>query len=259
MTLRRTVQHQLAQAPGLYHWILRTTGKGTIEKRHYIRLIRRGDTVFDVGANFGVFTVLFSDLVGPQGSVYSFEPVPPTFSRLSDRVRREARFSNVTTNAVACSHERGTVQISVPGGDFGQASMRSHGSGSWANGSATETFSVPTIRLDDYVAEHRLSRLDFIKCDAEGAELLILKGATGTLKQFEPLLHLEVCGAWIRDFGYGPADLVDSLEQAGYSEFLIEDVPVPSGQLRTQLEKAAVESVNLLCATRKRAAQLKDI
>jgi FkbM family methyltransferase len=259
MTLRRTLLHQLAKRPTLYRWLMQVTGRGTVEKRHYLRLIRRGDTVFDVGANFGVFTVLFSDLVGPQGSVHSFEPVPPTFARLTDTVLQEARYPNIVINAKACSQLEGTSEITVPGGDLGQASMRSHAVGSWATSSHVETFSIPTIRMDDYVAERGLSRLDFIKCDAEGAELLVLKGAESVLRKFEPILHLEVSEGWIRDFGYGSSDLLDFLENAGYSRFLIEDDAVPQGQMRSELAKDAAGSVNLLCATKKRADQLKRL
>jgi FkbM family methyltransferase len=259
MTLRRTLLHHLAKAPKLYRWLLQMTDRGSVEKRHYIHLIRRGDTVFDVGANFGAFTVLFSDLVGAQGFVHSFEPVPPTFARLSDRIRLEARYPNIVINAKACSQEQGTAEITVPGGDLGQASMHSHAVASWATSSQREKFSVPTIRIDDYVTEKQLDRLDFIKCDAEGAELLVLKGATSALSMFEPLLHLEVSDAWTSDFGYSSSDLADFLEDAGYSHFLIEQMIVPLGDLRTQLAKAAAGSVNLLCATNRRADRLKNL
>lgn len=248
MPLRRTLMHQLAKTPTLYRRLMQVTARGTVEKQHYLQLIRRGDTVFDIGANFGAFSVLFSDLVGPQGSVHAFEPVPPTFARLSETIRRDARYSNIVVNQKACSQKRDTVEITVPGGDLGQASMHSHAVGSWASSSHVETFSVPTIRIDDYLTESRLSRLDFIKCDAEGAELLVLKGATDTLKTFEPLLHLEVSEAWIRDFGYGTSDIADLLENAGYSQFVMHENAVQASKLRSELATAAVGSVNLLCA-----------
>ena len=59
--------------------VLRWTGSGCLEKRVYLALVREGDVVFDIGANLGHFTLLFSDLVGRRGEVHAFEPVPPTF------------------------------------------------------------------------------------------------------------------------------------------------------------------------------------
>jgi FkbM family methyltransferase len=258
--LRRGLLHHLAKVPTLYRWILRAAGRGTIERKFFLQLIRRGDTVFDVGANVGYFTILYSDLVGPHGSVHSFEPVPPTFAMLNEKVRCDGRYRNVVTNPAACSEVAGTADILLPGGDIGQASMRSHGAGSWVTTTEREKFSVPTIRLDDYVAEQGLTRLDFIKCDAEGAELLVLKGAAGLLRQFEPILHLEVSEAWTRDFGYSPSELAELLESSGYSYFLIEEETVLPGELRNQLgKKAGTDSVNLLCACASRAEQLRNL
>jgi FkbM family methyltransferase len=258
--LRRDLLHHLAKTPFLYSWVLKTTGRGSVEKRHYLRLIRRGDVVFDVGANLGTFTLLFSDLVGLHGSVHSFEPVPPTLALLNEAIRLDGRYRNIFVNAVACSEAPGTTEIIVPGGDYGQASLRAHSSGSWATSANVVRFSVSTIRLDDYAAERHLNQLDFIKCDAEGAELFVLKGATGLLKEFEPLLHLEVGEGWTRDFGYGPSDLVDFLEKVGYSYFLIEEEPARLEDLRGLLKKGACAgSVNLLCACPSHADRLRGL
>jgi FkbM family methyltransferase len=258
--LRRNLLHHLAKMPTVFGWMLLATGLGSVETQRYLRLIRRGEIVLDVGANLGNFTLLFSALVGPQGAVHSFEPVPPTFALLSERIRRDAHYRNIFTNPIACSEGRGTAEIIVPAGDLGQAAMRTHASGSWTADTKRERFYVPTTRLDDYVAERNLTRLDFIKCDAEGAELLVLRGATGLLKQFEPLLHLEVAEFWTRDFGYGPSDLADFLEEAGYSHFRIEEETVRPEELRDRLAGRAREiSVNLLCACSSRAERLRGL
>jgi len=239
---------------------LQILGLGTIEKRLFLQLVRRGYTVFDVGANIGFFTTLFSDLVGPHGSVHAFEPVPPTFATLTNAIRHNGRYRNVFANALACSDSTGAAEITVPGGDIEQASLRNHADGSWAGATDLKTYHVPTIRLDDYISERAISRLDFIKCDAEGAELLVLKGATGLLRQLEPILFLEVSESWTRDFGYCPDDIADFLEDAGYTSFYIDDEKVQTGQLRKDLgQKAKVRSVNVLCAGPRRERELSGI
>jgi FkbM family methyltransferase len=225
------------------------TGRGSLEKRLFLGLIRRGNVVFDVGANVGNFTILFADLVGTSGSVHAFEPIPPTFSLLCERARRENFYENILTNPVACSDGTGVIEIKVPDGDFGQASMRSHAAGSWLTAKNVQGFLVPTMKLDDYMAENRLTQVDLIKCDCEGAELFVLKGAVNLLRRFEPVLFLEVAEFWTKDFGYRSSDLVDFLVDSGYSHFLIEDEPVRQEEIRERLaDKACEGSVNIVCA-----------
>jgi len=247
--LRRYFERSLAGTPKLYKSLLIATGRGSIEKRLFLGLIQAGDVVFDVGANVGNFTILFSDLVGASGSVHAFEPIPPTFSLLNERANRENHHENILANAVACSDGAGVIEIKVPDGDFGQASMRSHAAGSWLSAKSVQSFLVPTLKLDDYMAEHRLTQVDLIKCDCEGAELFVLKGAVNLLRRFEPVLFLEVAEFWTKDFGYRSSDLVDFLVNLGYSHFLIEDEPMRLEEIRERLADRAREgSVNIVCA-----------
>jgi predicted methyltransferase len=78
----------LARRPRLYSELLRTLGRGSLEKRTFLRAIRSGDVVIDVGANEGYFTLLFSDIVGATGEVHAFEPAEPTFNVLPACRRR---------------------------------------------------------------------------------------------------------------------------------------------------------------------------
>ena len=80
---RRSAQVLLARHPLVYERLLRAAGRGSLEKRTFLRLLRLGDVVVDVGANAGYFTLLFSDIVGASGEVHAFEPIAPTFDRLS--------------------------------------------------------------------------------------------------------------------------------------------------------------------------------
>ena len=73
------------------------------------------------------------------------------------------------------------------------------------------------VTLDEYVAKHEITRLDFMKCDVEGAELLVLRGAEHSLSMgLRPILLLEVSEALMRPFGYGPGDLEAFLRRFDY-------------------------------------------
>ena len=65
----------------------------------------------------------------------------------------------------------------------------------------------------------RLHQIDFVKVDVEGAELLVVRGFLKSLHRFKPILMLEVSPRWSKDFGYQPAELLTTLQEAGYDRF----------------------------------------
>jgi FkbM family methyltransferase len=212
----------------------------------FLALVKDGDTVLDIGANSGAYTLLFSDIVGPPGSVHAFEPVPPTFRLLGDRLAGDGRFSNVILNNFALGDSPGWFEMHVPAGDFGQASLKKHAAGSWSK-SEREVYTCEVRRLDDYLGQAPLARVDFIKFDVEGAELPALRGATRLLDQFHPVLHLEYSADWTRDFGYNLRDLVTFLRAHGYVHFYGNDASLCEADLETLT--ASGGSLNLICAT----------
>jgi len=211
----RTLQKFLARVPVLYRAILLVLGRGSVEKRLYLSLIRKGNTVFDIGANQGYFTILFSDLVGPSGRVHAFEPVPSTFARLSEAVQ-VAGCDNVTMNQLALGEIEKTASIFVPGDDGGQAAFVRHQHGSWEKADVQEC-AVEVARLDDYA--NGVSRIDFIKCDVEGAELLVLEGGANVLQRCRPILFLENDDRWMLDFGWSSSNVLQLLQEIGYTHF----------------------------------------
>ncbi len=218
-SIKEPLRYLLSRQPGIYEGILRLKGNVNFEKVLFLNLVRDGDIVFDVGANRGYYTLLFSHLVGGRGQVHAFEPIPPTFKALSLSIASGKRFNNVRLNRVAVGDHAGTAELYMPGQDDGQASLRKHSFGSWKNVSRISTFECQAVRLDDYTSTRPLNHLDFIKCDVEGAELLALKGATKTLLRFAPILFLEVCGNWTANFDYSPVEIVRYLRELGYSRF----------------------------------------
>jgi FkbM family methyltransferase len=144
-------------------------------------LIRPTDTVIDVGANLGLLTVLFDSLAA---EVHSVEPNPMLLPGLRETVRH---LKKTTLYECALGETAGTASLTVPE-DHSQASLAS-GTG--------RSFSCPVKRLDSLV-----SYADFIKIDVEGAELLVLKGATGLLDRPDaPIVLFEEVEKASRAFG----------------------------------------------------------
>lgn len=243
--------------PLAYGAILRWRGKPNLTKQIFLSLIRRGDVVFDVGAHEGHYTLLFSHLVGRKGAVHAFEPVPESFRKLRDTTGRRGHFANLTLNQTAVGAEDGRVEISIPGSDRAQASMRPHQAGSWGNASARETIETPLTSIESYCRRRPIGRLDFIKLDVEGAELPVLRGAGNVLQKMRPIIFTEVCASWTADFGYRPADLGSFLQSQGYDLFYLVDASIRRLEdLGRELDGAVLPpSVDLLCleAARHRA------
>ncbi len=183
-------------------------------------LVRPGDTVLDIGANTGQYTVPLSRLVGPQGRVHAFEPIPATFAELGESVRRVAGAGNVVLNQLALGETPGSMVFTVPLDRPTEATAVAHSAQQWADYApespkyARVTCAISTV--DAYVRDHEIGCVSFLKCDVEGAEFSVLKGATGLLSgPRPPAIQLEVFEGWTKSFGYSPRDLFAFLRATG--------------------------------------------
>jgi FkbM family methyltransferase len=140
----------------------------------------------DVGANVGGYTDLL--LASGAGSIFAFEPVPPTFARLAERT---ANLREVTTLNVALGERSGAVDIHVST-DESASTLASRDSSMAHEGTEDViAYKVPMMTLDAICFERELS-FDFVKIDVEGFELEVLRGATRTLRERPPAaLQLE--------------------------------------------------------------------
>jgi FkbM family methyltransferase len=158
-------------------------------------LVQPGDSVVDIGANFGVYTKYLSHLVGPQGRVLCFEPVPHTFDILQYNVRK-FRLENVHAQRLALSDRAGVVNMEVPhwsdgGENYYQARIVDSPSGS-----QRQTISIETASLDMAIPD--LSAIRFVKCDVEGHELACLMGGRKLLATRQ--------AAWLVEVSSTPSD-----------------------------------------------------
>ncbi len=263
MRIRELLLSCLARQPRLYKQLLFIKGKGNynLDKIAFLSLVREGDTVFDVGANVGYYTLLFSQIVGRQGEVHAFEPVPDTFAKLASLIRTNDRGKNVYLNQVAIGEACSDKEIFIPGDDFGQASLAQHQSNSRSQ-VTTASHVIPVITIDSYVNEKQLNCLDFIKIDVEGYELMCLQGAKNTLARFTPLLYLEIYHDWSKKFHYAPPDIVAFLQGLGYTDFyLVHDGIRRLGNAGFDLDPQRFSYPgNLICAVAsKHSRQLKEL
>ena len=175
-------------------------------------LVPPGGCALDLGANFGLYTRFLAEAVGPDGAVHAVEPVPTMHDVLRSNVRR-FRLAQVRTHPVAASDATRTVTMTVPRYPSGGANYYEARVVGGPRERAGRTVRVPGIRLDDLFGH--LPRIDVVKCDVEGHELAILRGAETLLRRHRPAWLMEVSGD-PDTFGSAAAEVVEMLRAKGY-------------------------------------------
>ncbi|WP_158093638.1 FkbM family methyltransferase [Erythrobacter dokdonensis] len=174
-------------------------------------VIKPGQTVFDIGANIGFFSMLFSKLVGPEGRVIAFEPLPFLHER-AVMSAYENGFGHCTIHNVALAKERGTVAlVYAPGSpNWGGAFLSFDGSVLPGHASVP----VPTCPLSDFVDGDLPS---LIKIDVEGAEHTVMSDAVELLAEARPIVVSEIHRTQLeRVSGVEPSDYIDLFRNLGY-------------------------------------------
>jgi FkbM family methyltransferase len=143
-----------------------------------------GMVFYDLGANIGLFSLLASRIVGAGGRVISFEPDPEIAARLRANIARNA-FTNVTVVESGVWSVTGDVNF-LPA----DASSPDHGTGRFVNEQSATTAPVRCIALDDFARDAPTPKA--IKCDVEGAEVEVLRGAENLLRTARPWILCEM-------------------------------------------------------------------
>ena len=201
-------------------WLYSVPFTGSFEKKEtdYVRkIVQPGWVCLDVGGCFGWYSILLSRAVGPSGQVHAFEPVRPNFECLADNVALNEA-TNITLNNVALGDQAGRLQLFLPAEGV-SASFQPHSSISKCT-----ILEADVTTLDNYAERAGFARLDFLKADIEGAELLLLKGGHQTLQRFKPTLLLEIQAHSTQLFGHEPAAVFDFLKDLGYmANYIAQD------------------------------------
>ena len=184
------------------------------------KIVKPGNTCLDIGANIGWYTTLFQKLVGNEGEVHAFEPVQPIFERLKRNVRLNEPPKNVRLNNLALGDIETTVDLHV----FSEL-PDGHASISTFDHKDYEVFPSRMTTLDSYLSENNIANVDLVKIDIEGAELMMLKGASKLFSQNQPpILEIEMALATTSGFNYLPNDLIEYIDnQADYDFFAIDE------------------------------------
>ncbi len=176
-----------------FNWGL-LKGNSLYEYPYFLKnFVKKGDICIDIGANLGYYATVLSKLTGNEGKVYAVEPVEPVRKVLEKNTRG---FKNIDILPYALGEKDATIQIS-------NTTFREKGF--LASGSFFVSDDKSDRQPDDNIAFTasmkkgstlfaHLNRLDFIKCDIEGYEIVVLPELEPLLLKFRPVLLVETAG-----------------------------------------------------------------
>lgn len=179
---------------------------------HLPNLVQKGDTAIDIGANLGYYSRPLSQIVGNEGRVYCVEPVPVIFEVLKRNMHRRA---NATLLNYALGEESGCVDmVNDTVAEVGYFGTGRNAVSDGQSSAEAIHFTVQMRRGSELFAD--LERLDFIKCDIEGYERIVLPEMRALIERFHPVVLLETDGDTRRD-------MVAMFADMGYRAYTLSD------------------------------------
>ena len=215
------------------------------------KIVKPGDCVFDLGANFGWYSVMISKLVGNKGRVYAIEMEP----ELAGELKRTLDINdckNVVVENMAVGNEIKDVELFYSK-EQGQANFLEYMVTFRApKGEKTIKKTVPMVILDSYVKQNNVGKINLIKCDIDGSEIFFLRGAKLVLSS-NPLMIIEAYEFIQELFGFSMKQLIKEIEQYGYELFVIERdfLRVTSDDMPPKMK------VNLFCVPKGRVSEFE--
>ena len=204
------------------------------------KIIHSGDTIMDVGAGIGILTLFFRKLVGDAGMIYSFEPNSTAFSILNKNIEENA-LTNIQIENKAVSDINNKVSFVQKNAITASRISRNDEDG----------IPVDSISIDKYSIDNKIKKINFIKIDTEGYDLMVLKGMTEIIKSNPELkMMVEYHTELLQEAGIDPKDLIKFLQQQNFKIYdmgglfdrfeLVED-------LYLEMFVGTSNSTNLLC------------
>jgi len=165
---------------------------------------RPGMRVIEAGANRGVTAVALAKLVGKQGHLYAFEPVPEYCAELKQNLSANG-VVNASVYQLALSDRQGRIRLYKHGA----------GSGITPSPNAQELWVLATT-VTDFIRDEKIGRIDLLHLDCEGSELLVLKGAKALLEEHAPEIFCEIHHPYLKELGQSVSDVITFLTGIGY-------------------------------------------
>ncbi len=167
------------------NFVLREQRDWFEDEIHFVRSFIQPDMqVLDIGANYGLYSMAIAGRLGDEGKLWCFEPTPNTARALRESITANSYESKVEVIEAGLSAEAGTASF--------YASSNAELNSLHSTDANAEKITIELQTLDECLQRYEWTDIDFIKLDAEGEEVNILKGAEQTLTKLDPLVMFEL-------------------------------------------------------------------
>ena len=175
-------------------------------------LVGNSKVLFDIGANIGWYSIHLSKMM-PNVRIYAFEPIPETYKQAKSNINLN-NLKNIELCNIALAAKKEKLNFYYSPTITGASSSQN----------ITENLNMIKIEcdadtLDNYVMDNNIEKIDFIKCDVEGAEYFVFQGGLETIKRNKPIVFTEMLRKWAAKFDYHPNDIIDLFKSFGYNCF----------------------------------------
>lgn len=203
--------------------------------------IRPDMTVIDVGANVGVYTFSAAQRVGETGKVIAIEPFKACVNCLQETSRIN-QLPWVKIYEAAASDYCGSAKLSL----HNASELNEVISDNSPNYDLANTVTIQCLTLDSLIETENLTRVDWLKIDAEGHEIKVLQGAERLLTEFKPnIIYENIAGAHGSNGAIMEYIQAKGYQVYSYRPYIQELVPVTdANQLNSQLNLIAVYNPN---------------
>ena len=199
-----------------------------------------GGTFVDIGANIGQHSLFACSVVGSEGTVVAFEPIPSIIQQFQSSVSKNNFTDRCTIHPVGCSDKLETKSLQLVATNMGGSSM--HDMKDESSASIDIQLDTADTRLND------LPNIDLIKIDTEGHEYEVLQGLSGTIARLRPKILMEFSPTFRKDIS--GLDVFHVLEKNNYRYFDLEDGHKEIVDLQQWTDNFTKRQTNLLCISR---------
>ncbi len=181
------------------------------------KIISNPKTIIDIGANYGTYSFFLSKLY-PQAKIFAFEPATGSYNILKKIIRR-FNLNNVIPIKKGLGSKEETKEIITP---MHYTIIAYIGNKNMQKNKEDDSEEIEITTLDNFVKKNKIQRIDFIKCDVEGFELSVFKGAKKTLRKFKPVVFVEIEERHTKKYKINPQDVLDFFKNIGYKSYSVK-------------------------------------
>lgn len=177
--------------------------------------IKKGDVIFDVGANNGHTSLVFSQQIGNDGKIYSFEPDNINYKRAEKNIQLN-NVKNIQLLKYGIGSKSEKLKLfNIDESNLGMNRIMK-------DDSKYSYQEIDVISLDNFISSNNINKLNIIKIDVEGFEKEVLLGAENTIRQFKPIIYIEVNNNFLKEHQTSASEIYNFFKSISYTLYFAE-------------------------------------